>query len=52
VQYKPIDKLRGKIKIGMNVDMKLKAPTFIVDPLTQGFGKDFLKNVLHIANNF
>jgi hypothetical protein len=46
VQYKPINRHKGKIKIAMNVDMKISAPKFILDPVTQNFGKDFLKNVL------
>ncbi len=36
----------------MNVDMKLSLPKFIMDPVTQNFGKDFLKNVLHVTKNF
>lgn len=52
VQYEPIDRNKGKIKIAMNVDMKISAPKFILDPVTQNFGKDFLKNVLHVTNNF
>ena len=52
VQYEPIDRNKGKIKIAMNVDMKISAPKFILDLVTQNFGKDFLKNVLHVTNNF
>lgn len=52
IQYEPINRNKGKIKIAMNVDMKLSAPKFILDPIAQNFGKDFLKNVLHITNNF
>ncbi len=52
VQYKPIDRSRGKIKIAMNVDMKISVPKFIMDPVTQNFGKDFLKNVLEVTQNF
>jgi hypothetical protein len=36
----------------MNVDMKLSVPNFIMDPITQNFGKDFLKNILNVCNNF
>lgn len=36
----------------MNVDMKIPAPKFLLDPITQKFGKDFLINVLHITQNF
>ena len=33
----------------MNVDMKISAPKFILDPVTQNFGKDFLKHVLEVT---
>ena len=52
MQYQPIDRHKGKIKIAMNVDMKIAAPKFILDPVTQNFGKDFLKNVLKVTQNF
>ena len=52
VQYRPIDRTRGKIKIAMNVDMKISAPKWILDPVTQNFGKDFLKNVLEVTQKF
>lgn len=52
MQYKPIDRTKGKIKIAMNVDMKISAPKFILDPVTQNFGKDFLKNVLEVTQKF
>lgn len=32
--------------------MKLAAPKFILDPVSQNFGRDFLKNVLHVTHNF
>lgn len=52
VQYQPINRHKGKIKIAMNVDMKIAAPKFILDPVTQNFGKDFLKNVLKVTKIF
>ncbi len=32
--------------------MKIAAPKFLLDPLSQNFGRDFLKNVLHVTHNF
>lgn len=52
VEYQPYSPKKGKIRLAMNIDMKLKLPKFIMDPVIQLFAKEFLKNLLQITNNF
>lgn len=40
------------MKIAMNIDMKIPAPKFLLDPVCQHFVRDSLKNVLNVTKNF
>ena len=52
VEYRPYSATKGKIRLALNADMKLSVPNFIMDPVIQLFAKQFLNNLLEIANNF
>ena len=53
VKYEPIDKIRGKVTLAMNVDIKLNfIPLFIQDKISQDYGEDFFKNIVEISKKF
>lgn len=53
VIYEPIDRVRGRVTVGMNVDIKLHfIPMWIQDKFTEDFGEDFFNNLIEISKKF
>jgi hypothetical protein len=53
IEYTPIALHRGKVKVAMNVDMKLALiPISIIELVCKRFCSDFLQKVMEISTNF
>jgi hypothetical protein len=53
MEYTPKALSKGSIKLGLNVDMKLRAvPNFILDFASRKFGLEFVTNIVGIAKKF
>ena len=52
IEYSPTGQKEGRMKLAINIDMKINLPLFLLKPVTENFGLDFYKNVLSIAKKF
>ena len=52
MEYTPIGFKEGKIKMALNVDMKLKVPTFFLDLGCRQLGFEFITNIMKIARSY
>ena len=49
LEYTPLTPNSGKLRMAINVDLKLTLPMFILESVSEGFGVEFYQNILKIA---
>lgn len=53
VEYIPLSRTRGRVKIANNIDMKFSfLPYFVLHRTTVMFGLDYFKNVIKVNEKF